>query len=192
LNRWWIYVLILMIGACVPTVEKKQTAIDEYYDINGLIDRQVRLLDSISPSLSKWAFIDDTEEKGKITPPDSTWEEELSIFKSMDINKPLLLDSYERVVDDLGEEKVISLISKSPKSTNVDTLVISMKKSNQPARIYAYLSNQNTLFKTSKNMEIIFKEYQKRHVLESYTIHGWQKMLTKDTTKFDIKARILY
>ncbi len=192
MNRWWIFVLILMTGACVPTVEKKQDAIDEYYDIKGLIDRQVSLLDSISPSLSKWAIIDGTEEKDKITLPDTAWGEELSIFRSMDINKPLLLDSYDRIIDDNGEEKVISLISKTPKSTNVDTLIISIKKDQQPARIYAYLSNQNTLFKTSKNMEMIFKEYQKRNMLESYTIHGWQKMISKDTTKFDIKARILY
>jgi len=192
LTRWYTLVFIVAFGACFSTPEKQQNTIDEYYDINGLIDRQVLLLDSISPSLSKWATIDSIVAEEKMVHSDTAWEKELSIFKSMDINKPLLVDSYERLVEDLGDETTITLISKTPNSTDVDTLKMIFIQGQQPINLYAYLSSKNTLFRTAKKLELVLGPVNEKWVLDNYSIKGWQKMFSKDTTYFQIEAKIIF
>jgi hypothetical protein len=50
--------------SCEPAIEREQKSIDTYYDIDGLVDEQLLLLDSISPSLLK---IKSVNEKEKIS-----------------------------------------------------------------------------------------------------------------------------
>lgn len=183
--------MVLIVWSCGPAIEKKQKAIDVYYDINGLVEEQLLLLDSISPSLLKIATINGIEEKTEFTPSDSLWEKELLIFRSADINKPMLVDSYLKAEVKNEYSSSITYISKSPKSTLVDTLYISLKNT-VPFQIYASLRSENTLFKTSKKLKLSFKDFQGQAVLTDFSIVGWQKMISKDSTHFDIKGLISF
>lgn len=171
-------------------MDKKQKAIDSYYDINGLIDQQVILLESISPSLLKKATIDGIEEIQELSSLDSTWEKELVIFKSADINKPLLVDSYN--IKKAEDGTSINYTSKFPKSTSVDSLTIFLDEEKNPKRILASLNDRNTLFLSNKKLEMVFKNHLNQHLLDSYTISGWQKMTSKDSTSYLIKAEVIY
>ena len=91
--------MLLIVWSCGPAIEKRQKAIDVYYDIDGLVNEQLLLLDSISPSLLKTATINNVQEKTEFSPSDSLWQKELLIFRSADINKPMLIDSYLKVED---------------------------------------------------------------------------------------------
>ena len=181
--------MVLIVWSCGPAIEKKQKAIDVYFDINGLVDKQLLLLDSISPSLLKTATINGIQEKTEFIPTDSLWEKELLIFRSADINKPMLVDSYLKSEDKNESISSITYISKFPKSTLVDTLFISLK-STVPSQVYVSMRSQNTLFKTSKKLTLNFKDLQGQPALTDYSVVGWQKMISKDSTYFDILGSI--
>ena len=141
---------LIITGACTNIENKKQKTVDVYYDINGLIDKQVKMLNAISPSLLKSANLDGNQENDTLKLSEEEWENELSIFRSMDINKPMLVDSYTEQVKRNNTEIVTTWISKSPKDTEVDTIRIFQTATDSPNKIIAYLSSKNTLFKTSK------------------------------------------
>ncbi len=177
-------------GACTNMENKKQKSIDVYYDINGLIDEQVELLNAISPFLLKTADLDGIKETDTLKLSEDEWENELSIFRSMDINKPMLVDSYVEEVKTNDSHTVTTWISKSQKDTEVDTLKIYQSGTDSPNKIIAHLSSKNTLFKTSKKLELVFSEYKGDQFLDQYSVIGWQKMLSKDSTFFSVNARI--
>lgn len=189
--RWWVLVFIVLAAGCSMNNERGNT-INKYYDINGLIDEQVKLLDSISPVLLKQATIDHQQNLQKITPNDSTWEDEFSIFRTLDLNKPMLIDSYEKVELSHESEKSVTFISKFPDETLVDTLVVEFFDNQSPKRIYAAVSSKNTLFISAKKMEMLFTQTPGINLLHRYKIFGRQKMTTKDSTSFEINAEIKY
>jgi hypothetical protein len=180
---------VLIAWSCEPAFEKKQQSIDTYYDIDGLVDEQLLLLDSIGPSLLKTATINGFPEKIDFIPTDSTWSKELEIFRSADINKPRLLDSYLQTEANNEGDSSIVYISKFPKSTLADTIRITFVN-DLPSKIYASLRSQNALFKTSKKLELEFSNIQGRHLLTDYSVAGWQKMMSKEPTQFEIAGHI--
>jgi hypothetical protein len=179
----------LISWSCGPVIEKQQKSIHTYYDIDGLVEEQLLMLDSINPSLFKTATINGVQEKTVFTPTDSIWRKELEIFRSADINKPRLINSYLQTEENSENDSSITYISKFPKSTLADTIRV-VFKNDLPEQIYASLRSQNTLFKTSKKLTLSFKGFQGQPVLSDFSILGWQKMISKDSTHFDIQGRI--
>lgn len=163
-----------------------------FYDINGLVDEQVKMLDSISPTILKKAVINGNKEDSKITPQDTTaWLKELAIFKSADINKSILLDSYTKT--ESAEKNTISYKSKYPEKTRVEELSIQFGKTDQkPLKIHATLDYKNEVFTSEINLEINFLINDGKSLLSNYRIEGYQKMISKDTSTYLIEAEIIY
>ncbi|MCK5102332.1 MAG: hypothetical protein KAR17_05940 [Cyclobacteriaceae bacterium] len=163
---------------------------NKFFNIVGLIDKQVQLLDSIGPSLLKTAIIDGVYEKTQFTPPDnSTWAKELTIFKSADINKPILADSYELIETKISGSKSIIYKSKFPKTTQVDSLALSfLDNEENPIKIHARITSVNALFESEKNLDLTFKNANTQSMLSNYKIEGWQKMISKDSTTYLIEG----
>ena len=115
------------------------------------------------------------------------------IFKSADINKPILVDSYITTEkSDMGNNTIIYK-SKHPKTTEVDSLFISYKESRQnPLKIYARLSHENLLFVSEKILEISFVQVQDKSLISTYKIAGWQKMISRDSTSYFVEGLINY
>jgi hypothetical protein len=185
LNRWVLFVFVMIAWSCEPAIEREQKSIDTYYDIDGLVDEQLLLLDSISPSLLKTANINGIKQKIDLSPTDSIWRRELEIFRSADINKPRLSDSYAQKEAISKSDSSIIYISKFPKSTLADTIRITFVNK-LPSKIYASLRSQNTLFKSSKKLKLEFSNVNGRQMLTDYSVAGWQKMISKDATYFEI------
>ena len=151
------------------------------------------MLDSISPILYKKAVIDGKEELIELTPTDSIWTKELMIFRSADINKSMFADSYISSEDSNSETKTILYKSKIPKSTKVDDLTITLSvPDNNPLKIHAYITQGNSLFESQKILKISFKNYQGQQRIISYSIEGWQKMISKESTTYHIESNIIY
>lgn len=163
-----------------------------YYDIKGLIDEQLLLLDSVSPVLYKDAVINQTNEVQHYTPEDSAWIKELEVFLSADINKPMLVDSYSIEEQKLDSGTLLHYISRSPRDTAVDTLMVTLDHEKKPKQIHAYLESSNLLFASVKTLEMNFEEVNNKHFVSGYIVEGWQKMITKDSLIFHIKAQVEY
>lgn len=193
MNRWLPLFIILNLWSCGPNQNSRTGLANRYYDINGLIDEQLEMLDSISPILYKKAVIDGKEELIELTPTDSIWTKELMIFRSADINKSMFADSYISSEDSNSETKTILYKSKIPKSTNVDVLTITLSaQDNNPLKIHAFISQGNSLFESQKILEMSLKNYQGQQRIISYSIKGWQKMISKESTTYHIESNIIY
>ena len=193
MNRWLALFIILNLWSCGPNQNSRTGIANRYYDINGLIDEQLEMLDSISPILYKKAVIDGKEELIELTPTDSIWTKELMIFRSADINKSMFADSYISSEDSNAETKTILYKSKIPKSTNVDILTITLSaQDNNPLKIHASISQGNSLFESQKILEMSLKNYQGQQRIISYSIEGSQKMISKESTTYHIESNIKY
>lgn len=173
-------------------INKKIETANKFFDIVGLIDHQVKMLDSVGLSLLKKATINGLEEEISLTSPDfSTWTKELTIFKSADINKPMLSDSYEFTEIEKGGIKTIIYMSKFPEATQVDSLTLSfIDNEENPIKIHARLTSSNALFKSEKNFDLAFNNVNGQCLLSYYKIEGWQKMISKDSITFFIEGSV--
>lgn len=181
---------LITIAASCGQIDNNKNTTNNFFDINGLIDNQVNLLDSIGPFLLKEANINGIKEHIKVdTRSDFSWEKELSIFKSTDINKPVLNDSYEIITNTDSTLRTVIYISKTPTTTQVDSLLIDFDSlKNGPIKIHAFISGKNMLYQSAKTLDLTFQKIDKHSLISSYRIKGWQKMISKDTTTFLIEG----
>lgn len=71
-----------------------------YFDVKGLIDNEIELLDSLHPSVKKTVIKDGVKEE--LVLDSIKWKNELSSFLEVDINKPAWLNSYTQT-EDIGD-----------------------------------------------------------------------------------------
>jgi hypothetical protein len=187
--RGLVLVLCMVGWSCTPPVANQQKTINKYFDLDGLIDDQLKLIDSLSPSLSKTAEINGVSETTEFEAADSVWAKELLIFRLADLNKPTLVDSYQKRSSIVHGDSIITYISKSPKATLVDTLGIVLQN-NRPKSVWASLNSANTLFQSSKNLSLHFEPIGDEMVVSAYSVYGWQKMTSRDSTTFFVQATI--
>ncbi len=187
-------VFLGIVWSCKPAADRhKKKTIDTYYDINGLIDHQVSLLDSISPILFKAANINGKIERDSILPENADWANELIIAKSADINKSMLISSYQVVEKKLAGLPTTIYISKTPKVTYADSIAIQFtSQSQQPLAFYAALNTKNALFQSDKSLALKFDTTGQKSALISMKVEGWQKMILADTTHFSISSEVIY
>ena len=180
-------------GSCIPASDSGRIPTDTYFDINGLIDGQILLLDSISPVLYKEATINGDVESEVVPKLDSLgWTKEIGIFKSADINLPTLSDSYTTNEESGDDVQVVTYKSKSPKDTEVDSLQIVFINDQRPQIVRAYLFNKNVLFSSRKQLLMEFSNEGNQPILRRYTMRGWQKMISKDSTSFVLQGEIRF
>ena len=190
MNRWLLLFLLVSGWSCGPDINKKKGPANKFFDINGLIEQQVNLLDSVSPFLLKTATIDGVDEQNLLTSLNhSTWTKELVIFKSADINNPKLADSYQFIETKISGLKTFIYTSKFPKTTKTDSLTISFDVTgNNPIKIHAHVRGSNALFESDKTLDMTFKTTNNQSMLTNYSIEGWQKMTSKDSTTYLIEG----
>ncbi len=165
-------------------------SVNAYFDINGLIDRQVNMFDSINPSLLKKAIIDGKSEISEFIPNDSAWSREFMIFRSADINKPTLINRYT-IIENTSDDgsKIMHYVSKEFTKTLVDSLSIYYSPEVQkPLKIHAVLSHNNALFSNEKILDMYFNPMTS--MILNYKVQGWQKMISKDSSTFFVEATI--
>jgi len=175
--------------ACLPQPDAKAPKIQSYYNIEGLIEGQIRLLDSINPSFLKTVVVDGKEElfQGKIV--NGEWKGELQILREYDLNKPKLAGKY--TVTETGDsiQSVTKYISKSPDETRIDTLAITVElPSKKPLKIHAHTHAANSLFKSGQTADVDFTNLEGHTIMTSYRIDGWQKLLGKPASHYSISS----
>lgn len=184
---------VFALCACVPETNHKGISENAYFDINGLIEQQITLLDSISPVLLKQAIINSKTEKKSIKQTELLWAKELGIFKSADINNPQLKNSYIVSDSSTADTNTIVYQSKNPSTDKVDYLEITNTAHNHTLNtIRAQLNERNALYQSGKKLELIFGQRHGKTLILQYRISGWQKMIAQDTTRFRVLAKIQY
>jgi len=175
--------------ACLSQPDAKAPKIQSYYDIEGLIDGQIHLLDSVNPSFLKTVVVDGKEElfQGKMA--NGEWKGELQILRGYDLNKPTLSGKYIISETRDSTQWIIKYISKSPATTRIDSLAITFDiPTKKPLKIHAHTHAANSLFESGQTADVDFTGMGNQIIMSSYRIDGWQKLLRKSASHYSISS----
>ncbi len=191
--RWSVFIFFGMLA--LASCQHNPTASKNYFDINSLIDQQLVYLTKAGASLSKSASIDSVRDKTNFQPDSASWANELEVFRHLDIiNKPIYVDSYN--VTDGEKDTNSNLIVRSfvaNKEIPVKSLKLYYQESPQKLRkLEAVLSEKNSLYYTTRKFSMELEDVNELMVLSRYNVQGVQKMVLRDSVKFEISSEVLY
>ena len=181
--------LTLIFISCKESSKKA----DSYFD--SLVNAQVTILSKAQASLTKHAFIDGKEDETTFLPDSAVWENELDIFRQLAVSeRPAYRDAY-RIEDGVNDVKSNLTIRSYQAQRPMPVQELKFYYHDQFQRlkkIEAAYREQNTLFTTSRKLEMNFEEINGQSVLSSYGITGIQKMVMTDSVKFSIQAKVIF
>ncbi len=187
---------LLIHSACIDDpqadVSLKNTP---YFDLKGLINEQVKVLDSLNPQVEMQAVISGEEESQTLRKDSADWAETLKLYAEADLNKPVLRDQY--IVSDSslqGSGLRLKLYqARRPGEVDIPYMKVYYQDS-LPAvrRIEAFFREENPLYSTQRNMSLRFEEQGGRVLLTGYTTLGKQKMIFRDSILYRNVGQIRY
>ena len=190
----WLLPVALLLAACGSEDASVRPAANRkpnYFDVKGLLDKQIAELNRRQPVVEKQVRLRDGKvETTRVTKTD--WSKELQVFYQADINKPALRGAYAETVsaasgkpDGVKSYKLIATDAKAP----VVSLVVDAG-SNAPGgnqEIAAIVRQDNALFYSEKRLRL--STYN--GVLKAYEVQGVQKLVMFDTVRYSVFTRVL-
>ncbi|MDN5202014.1 hypothetical protein QQ008_11590 [Fulvivirgaceae bacterium BMA10] len=193
-RTFFFSMLLMMVSGCLTqTSENQRDVVKKYFDLEGLVEDQISILDSLNPDIVKKAEIDDASEQKELGNID--WEKELKLFRNADLNKPKLLDLYEVKTSDVENQKKYTEyknISEDPDGV-VSLKIFGKRNTELPSRIEIDFIEKNTLYFSRRHMILYLEGDQDGQArITRYTIQGIEKILLGDSIRFALDASIAY
>ena len=186
-NGLFLLLMWLSASACDRQAERKM--ITEYYDIDSLFLSQPPLLKDLA--FTKSANIDDKAESSTVKFDTTGWKKELAMFLAMDINKAALVGAYEKSETPTAIGKNISYKLKPGEDSGVKWIQLEQDSTGNVFLFKALFEEDNALYQNRRELTARFEVTEKRSVLNSYKVEGYQKIIMKDTVKYSIEARLV-
>ena len=166
-----------------------------YYDLEGLINAQVYLLDSLNPQVEMLAMISGKQETKVLRKDSAEWAEALGLYAEADLNRPVLRDQYsikDSYANDFGWQ-LRTYQAIQPGDVDIPYLKVFYEDDiDNVRRVEALFREENPLYSTLRSMSIGFERRAGRVMITSYTTTGRQKMVLRDSILYQTNARIIY
>lgn len=166
-----------LLSACNEEVKDNQT--NKYFDLKGLIEKQIKTLNIQKPVVQKSIITADSSENQLVKTID--WAKELELFIQADLNKPAFVQSYQVDSSSMGVKYSLKETEKLP----VKYLSINRVGENGII-IEALVSNNNYLYETERHLQLSVKNKK----LTDYQIDGFQKIVFGKRKVFKINGVI--
>lgn len=166
-----------LLSACNPEI--KEGKINRYFDLKGLIETQIKTLNTQKPFVQKTIVMSEKSESQLVKSID--WAKELELFIQTDLNKPAFIQSYQ--VDSSSKSVIYKL--KDAEKLSIKYLTIS-KIGENGISIEALVSNENYLYQNEKHLKLFLKNNE----VSDYQIEGFQKIVFGDRKTFKINGVI--
>lgn len=189
------YLPIVVLAMALLSCQQNETATRKFFDMDSLIDRQLNYLKGAKASLTKSASIDNASDQSTFTPDSAEWANELEVFRNLElINKPIFAEAY--LITD-GKKDINSNLTVRSIIAKRDVPIKFFKIYYQDAphkirKIEASLSEQNSLYFTTRTFVIELNDIKGQMVLDKYSIQGVQKMILRDSVRFLIASHVNY
>jgi hypothetical protein len=177
-----IFLFILLssfVISCSPSDQELE--VKTFFDLAGLIDKEIEYLKDKKPEVSKNVKINDDFEKIKSKEID--WVKELEILKLSDLNKAAFKLSYDMIEND----SLISYKLKEEEKQPIESLILHKNKEGKISQIESIHSTYNYLYSSKKT---ITAKLENSH-LKSYSLKGWQELFIGSRKNFEISGEIL-
>lgn len=187
--------LFLCSIAILTSCETQTDAKKPYFDIDSLVNAQVKNLVASHARIVKTASLNEVKAKSEFATDSIGWATELDIFRQLDIiNKPTNKDSY--LVADGEKDFSSNLIVRSYKAKRdlpVQLLKLYYYKDLQNLKkVEAVFGEKNSLYITERSLTMNFDDVGGENRLTYYSINGIQKMVLGDTVRFTIQCNVIF
>lgn len=187
--------LLAMLAACAPEGERENEVdrIDEYFDVQGLLEQTEAQLRRKAATLEKKAEFSGEVETSTILLDSAALAEELDVFREVDINKPVFSGRYlERKEMEEGLEVTI-YEADDKEELSINYLKIYRQPDTETIeRIEALFSSQNILYNSTRSLSLDYGQIGNERLPLSYYVEGVQKMIFNDKEGYTIKADFQY
>lgn len=166
-----------------------------YFDLKGIIEEQVALLDRLNPEVVITARIDDSTETQTIQKDSSAWAEALKLYSDADLNKPVLRDQYLVKDSVLEGQNLQAKIyhAKNKEEVEVPYMKVIYQDTTANVRsVEAIFREENPLYTTYRNMTLQFENTKGNLRLVQYATEGRQKMIFKDSVVYATTGKLQY
>lgn len=176
--------------------EKQQaaiTAMDEYYDVQGLLAANEELLRQMKVSLHKQASFGGELEESRMVLDAASLARELEAFREVDINKPVLSGRYQVSSSQQDGKELITYEADDKEALNINYLKIYRNPtSGEVERMEALFSNRNILYNSTRLLSLQYVSINGQLLPQYYTVEGVQKMIFSEQEEYRIRAEFLY
>ena len=175
-----VYVLCIVLGISACQSESVEIKVKKYYDLKGLIERQIEALKSEKPKVQKDISVNEVVENQVVDSLD--WSKELDFFIQADLNKPAFVSSYRVDSSSMG----VKYFLKETENLPVKFLEVN-RMGEDGVEIRALVTNNNYLYDTERNLRLSLKQGQ----LIDYQIDGFQKVVFGKKKMFKVNGKVL-
>jgi hypothetical protein len=188
-----ILLFCLLIAFVSVSCGSDETTVALFYPVDSLLDNQVRQLTRSRATLSKIARMGQEESAAEYIPADTTgWQKELEVFYQINaINKPVNKSSYS--IENRRDESTGLQLKTFYSSEEVPVRMLKVYFRDTPLlpdMIEASVTEVNSMFKGTRNLQLKFAQENDNIVLTGYTIDGGQKMFLADSVRYNIKGSV--
>ncbi|MBC5994068.1 hypothetical protein [Pontibacter cellulosilyticus] len=183
-----LLVVLLAFTACErptpPAVNEDGAA----YDLTQYLQEQKARMQAQKPMVLKTVT---TENKPSETveTDEINWEDELSVFEQLDLNKPTLAEYYTKEVFELESGGYAVEYKKLEESEPlVHYLYLSFAPNRQLMEVNAILQDQNPLFFSRRKVQLQAEPGTGN--ISSYSIKGVQKLIFSDSLHYKVDANL--
>ncbi len=175
-----VYILSLMIVISACQSESAEMKVKKYYNLKGLVERQIIALKSEKPKVRKDILVNESAENQMVDSLD--WSKELDFFVQADLNKPAFVSSYRVDSSSMGVKYFLR------ETENLPVKFLEVNRMGEDGlEIRALVSNNNYLYDSERNLKLSLKQGQ----LIGYQIDGFQKVVFGKKKIFKVIGKIL-
>ena len=192
--------LLFLVLTCFTSCQQdvvSQLQNTPYFDLKGLINQQITMLDSLNPPVEILGKIESQQEKTTLHKDSSAWRASLKLFTDADINQPVLQGRYtvEDSTDTQQGLKIRLYRVRNNKDSSIPYMRIYYQDTLTRAnvkRIETEFQEYNMLYSTQRKMSASFEKFHGNPRILEYETTGKQKMLFKDSVTYSMLAKIDY
>ena len=181
---------IVLFFCCSCLEQQKRAVINPlYFDLEELIDRQVEKLQSKKSRLRKDFRIESSVESRTVE--NVRWEQELEVFRTIDINSPVLRETFRVDTINLADRKKVVYKPKKKKDNGVSELTLTFDQSDNLKQVDGRSITDNILYSSEKKLRLDFEGDEANCLLKSYKIDTHERLLFRKSCGNTIKGEII-
>ncbi|MEK6477373.1 hypothetical protein WJR50_07560 [Catalinimonas sp. 4WD22] len=190
-------ILLLITVGCQSEESDVESMLEAtpYFDLKGVINQQITLLDRLNPQVEITASIGKNTETETMQKDSAAWAEALQLYVDADLNKPVLRGQYTITDSTLEEENLQAKIyrAKNEKEAEIPYMKVVYKDStSNPCYVETLFREENLLYSTYRSMSLHFDQLQGNLRLTEYETQGRQKMVFKDSVFYSTRGLLQY
>ena len=191
-KNWFLFsVLVVFAVACAPKPKEGKLLAGEYFALDQVIETEIKELTSAKAGLYKQVVLDKDKEEMLLLPSQLKWENELALFKGINLNKPawqgFIAAETTKVA---GGEMVVYTASK--KDIPFRKVTMLFNNNHTLDSLSVSVETENEITHTVRTLTAAWDNTNEDRHLKNYSILGFQKVLLNDTLFYNVKGEVRF